>query len=245
MPSVVAAPENVTASVDIKGLNKTFDGYSALKDVSLQIRYGESIAIFGPNGAGKTTLIKILATIMSPSSGTILIDGLNIRESAEEARRKIGVVSHNTYLYGNLSAYENLDYYRRLYDVPATRIKEVALMVGMQSRLHSHINTLSRGMQQRFSIARALLHNPSIILLDEPETGLDQQALSFLWNELKGSGQEKRTIVIASHNLERGLEVADRVIIISRGKVVYQNAAQNLTLGELKEIYQRCTEQTL
>jgi heme exporter protein A len=244
LPSVASA-ENVTFSVDIKGLIKTFDGYSALKDISFEIRRGESVAIFGPNGAGKTTLIKILATIMSPSAGTILIDGLNIKESAEEARRKIGVVSHNTFLYGNLSAYENLDYYRRLYDIPVSRIKEVASTVGMQSRLHSHINTLSRGMQQRFSIARALLHNPSIIMLDEPETGLDQQALSFLWNELKVSGQEKRTIVIASHNLERGLEVADRVIILSRGKIVYQNIAKNLTLGALKEIYQNFTEQTL
>ena len=245
LTSVATAPENVTFSVDIKGLNKTFDGYSALKEVNFQICRGESIAIFGPNGAGKTTLIKILATIMSPSSGTILIDGLNIKESAEEARRKIGVVSHNTFLYGNLSAFENLDYYRRLYDVPVGRIKEVASMVGMQSRLHSHISTLSRGMQQRFSIARALLHNPSIIMLDEPETGLDQQALSFLWAELKGSGHEKRTIVIASHNLERGLEVADRVIILSRGKIVYQNSARNLTLAALKEIYQNFTEQTL
>jgi heme exporter protein A len=243
--SGAAGKLNDPYSIEVTGLNKTFDGYNALTNLNLKIKTGESLAIFGPNGAGKTTLIKILATIMSPSSGSVLVGGINIKDRPETAKRKIGVVSHNTFLYGNLSAYENLDYYRRLYDVPASRIAEVAAMVGMQSRLYSQISTLSRGMQQRFSIARALLHNPAIIMLDEPETGLDQQALSLLWSVLKGEGQEERTIVMASHNLERGLDAADRLIILSRGKIVYENAADNLSAVELRQVYQNYAVQTL
>jgi heme exporter protein A len=231
--------------LEVKGLNKSFDGYFALKDLNFKVMHGESVTVFGPNGAGKTTLIKILATIMNPTSGTIIIDGVNIREKPEEVRRNIGLVSHNTFLYNNLTAYENLDFYRRLYDVSKSRIEEVAETVGMSSRLNSQISTLSRGMQQRFSIARALLHNPAIILLDEPETGLDQQALASLWTVIRGSQNQKRTVITASHNLERGLEVSDRLIILSRGSLVYENRCKGLGCADLKKVYNELTEATL
>jgi heme exporter protein A len=225
-------------AIEANRLCKSFDEHPALRDIDLKIHFGESLAVFGPNGAGKTTLIKILATIMNPSSGSILVDGISAKDNAEEARRKIGVVSHNTFLYGNLTAYENLDFYRRLYDMPEKRILEVAEMVGMQTRLHDYVSTLSRGMQQRFSIARALLHKPSIILLDEPETGLDQQALAFLWEVLKSGDKEKRTVIIATHNLDRGLEVSDRVLILARGRIVFERLKSELNITELKQAYQ-------
>jgi heme ABC exporter ATP-binding subunit CcmA len=231
-------------SIEVKKLTKTFDERLALKGVDLKIEAGESVVIFGPNGAGKTTLIKILSTIMNPTSGTILVDGLNVKNDAEKVRRKIGVVSHNTFLYGNLTAYENLDFYRRLYNLPAERIIEVADLVGMKSRLHDRVNTLSRGMQQRFSMARALLHNPPIMLLDEPETGLDQQAVSMLWSVFRTDNGQKRTLVFTTHNFERGMELADRSVILSQGKIVCQISCQDLDLAGLKETYRLKTRAT-
>jgi heme exporter protein A len=231
-------------SIEVKKLSKSFDERHALRGIDLKVEAGESLAIFGPNGAGKTTLIKILATIMNPSSGTITINGLDIKKNPEQVRRTIGVVGHNTFLYGNLSAYENLDFYRRIYDVPRERIREVSAMVGMESRLHDHVNTLSRGMQQRFSIARALLHKPDLILLDEPETGLDQQAISLLWDLLKNGKDGKRTVILTTHSLERGLELADRMLILSRGKIVFQESKQAVDLASLKQAYQNTTRAT-
>lgn len=231
-------------AIEVRKLTRSFDEHMALRGVDLQVKSGESVVIFGPNGAGKTTLIKILATIMQPSSGNILIDGSDIKSDAEKARRKIGVVSHNTFLYGNLTAYENLEFYRKLYDMPRERISEVADIIGMKSRLGDRVNTLSRGMQQRFAIARALLHKPTIILLDEPETGLDQQAISMLWEAIRGNNNKRSTVVLTTHNLERGLELADRLLILSRGKIVHQESSQALDLASLKQLYQTTTRAT-
>ncbi len=202
------------------------------------------MVIFGPNGAGKTTLIKVLATIMNPSSGRVLVDGLSLTSNAEEVRHKIGVVSHQTFLYSNLTAYENLKFYSRMYDVPhpEKRIRELVSLLGMTSRLYDRVGTFSRGMQQRISIARALLHKPTVMLLDEPETGLDQQATSLLWEALKAEGEGKRTIILISHSLERGFEVCDQVAILVRGKIVFRQPRQGLDLAGLKEAYRHSTK---
>jgi heme exporter protein A len=207
------------------------------------VKQGESLVIFGPNGAGKTTLLKILATIMNPSSGKVLINGFDSKAKPEEARRRIGIVTHSTFLYGNLTAYENLDFYGRLYDVPGRhqRIEQIVAMVGMTPRLHHRVATFSRGMQQRLSIARALLHNPPVILLDEAETGLDQQAIALLWAALETEGGQKRTIITVTHSLERGLEVAERILILDKGTIVYQGPKQGLNLSGLEKVYQIST----
>ncbi|MCJ7769170.1 MAG: ABC transporter ATP-binding protein, partial [Dehalococcoidales bacterium] len=204
---------------------------------------GKTLAIFGPNGAGKTTLIKILASIMKPSAGEVFVNGLDLNNNGEDVRSQIGIVSHQTFLYSNLTAYENLLFYSRMYDVAdfKQRIYQVVSMVGMQSRLHDRIGTLSRGMQQRLSIARCLLHKPPIILLDEPETGLDQQAISMLWGALKEDGTIKRTIIFTSHNLERGLNACDTLIILNKGKITHQQPSEDLDLAGLKKAYQDCT----
>ena len=179
---------------------------------------------------------------MNPSSGRVLVDGLNLKNNAEEIRRRIGVVAHQTFLYSNLTAYENLEFYSRMYDVPRRqeRIHEVVAMVGMTSRLYDRVGTLSRGMQQRLSIARSLLHKPAIMLLDEPETGLDQQAVSMLWEALQRE-ETKRTIIITTHNLERGFELAEHLVILDKGKIVYEGAKQVIDLASLKDVYQRST----
>jgi ABC-type multidrug transport system ATPase subunit len=201
------------------------------------------VVIFGPNGAGKTTFLKILATIMNPKAGTVLVDGLDLTKNPEEVRRRIGVVSHHTYLYNSLTAYENLEFYARMYDVtrPQERVHEVAALVTMTARLHDRVDTLSRGMQQRISIARSLLHKPSLMLMDEPETGLDQEAISMLWSILRQEGEAKRTVLLTTHSLERGLELGDRLVIFSRGRVVFQKPRQELDLNALREAYQQGT----
>ena len=130
-----------------------------------------------------------------------------------------------------------------MFDVPGRkeRIHEVTAMVGMTSRLHDRVGTLSRGMQQRLSIARSLLHRPSIMLLDEPEVGLDQEAISLLWRAMQSEGGRKRTVILTTHNLERGLELGDRMLILNRGKIVYEGAKEILDLESLKEAYERNT----
>ena len=230
-------------AIEVQGLTKSFGHHLALRGIDLQVLPGETVAIFGPNGAGKTTLIKVLATIMNPSSGRVLIDGLDLKNNAEEVRRQIGVVTHQTFLYSNLTAYENLEFYSRMNDILGIRdrVHEVLALVGMTSRLHDRVSTLSRGMQQRLSIARALLHKPAIMLLDEPETGLDQQATSILWEALQTEGGRKRTTVLTTHNLERGLELCDRLLILNKGKIVYQESTKALDLTDLKRVYQDTT----
>ncbi len=230
-------------AIEVNQLVKSFGNTLALAGVDLKVKRGQTVAIFGPNGAGKSTLIKVLATIMNPSSGEVLVDGLNLKSNAEVIRTMIGVVPHQTLLYSNLTAYENLEFYSRMYDVPhfKERILQVVDMVGMKPRLYDRVGTLSRGMQQRLSIARALLHKPAIMLLDEPETGLDQQAISMLWRSLKEKGSE-RTVIFTSHGLERGLEVCDYVVILHQGRLVYQQSSKRLSMAGLRHTYQDITE---
>jgi heme exporter protein A len=232
-----------TWAIETQGLTKSFGAQRVLRGIDIRVGRGESVALFGPNGAGKTTLIKILATIMNPTSGGFLVNGLNPKDRAETIRRSIGVITHQTYLYGTLTAYENLDFYCRLYDVPhpGDRIEELAALVGMTARLHDRVGTFSRGMQQRLSIARALLHRPSIMLLDEPETGLDQQAVIILRDALRTGSGERPSIVMTTHNLERGLELSDRLLILARGKIAYERATCTLDLAGLREAYCECT----
>ncbi len=229
--------------IEVKNLTKFFDNHPALDGIDLTVEPGKTLAIFGPNGAGKTTLIKILASIMKPSAGKVFINGFDIKHNAEDIRSQIGIVSHQTFLYSNLTAYENLLFYSRMYDVAdfKQRIYQVVSMVGMQLRMHDRISTLSRGMQQRLSIARCLLHKPSIILLDEPETGLDQQAISMLWGALKEDDVKKRTIVFTSHSLERGLNACDKLIILNKGKIAHIQPSKGLDLAGLEKAYGICT----
>jgi ABC-type multidrug transport system ATPase subunit len=227
-----------TPAVDVRGLTRHFGHHQALRGIDLRVEPEQCLAIFGPNGAGKTTLIKILATIMRPSAGSVTVGGLDLKGNAQDIRRRIGVVTHQTFLYGNLTVRENLDFYARLYDVPSRRerIQEVVARVGMTHRLHDRVSTLSRGMQQRISIARAVLHRPDIMLLDEPEAGLDQEAVSLLWRILREE-EGRRTILLITHSLERGLELCDRLVILHSGRIVYESAGQALDLPGLREAY--------
>jgi heme exporter protein A len=226
-------------AIAITALFKAYGDHMALRGVDLEIALGERVALVGPNGAGKTTLMKILATIAKPTSGTVLVDGVDLKNGSDSARRKIGLVSHSTFLYNHLTIYENLDFYGKIYDVPRrrNRILEVVERVEMTARLHDRVGNLSRGMQQRVSIARAMLHKPSIMLLDEPETGLDQRSSSILGSALLDGGSNQHTAVIITHSLERVLELGDRVVMIVRGKVAWDRKTAGLSLESLRRSY--------
>jgi heme exporter protein A len=228
-------------AIETRGLTKTFGGFPALRGLDLRVPAGETLAIFGPNGAGKTTLIKILAGVLRPSSGQILIQGEAFKDSTAHLRVKIGVVAHQSYLYGSLSAGENLSFYAKMYGVKdsAPRVSEMLQLVGLTSRRHDRVAAFSRGMQQRLALGRALLHKPDILLLDEPETGLDQQALDAMWQIIRADST-RRTVIFTSHNFERALGACGRVAILSRGQLAFTEQSCRLDLPRLRQAYQEC-----
>jgi len=230
--------------IHIEGLVKSFGHTYALRGVDLEVARGEFLTIVGPNGAGKTTLLRILATLLKPTSGLVRVNGLALAPGDTEIRRQIGFVSHHPLIYSNLTVEENLYFYGRLYDVhPLKERVDVLLdLVGLDGRRHSLAGTLSRGMQQRLSLARGIIHQPSIMLLDEPYTGLDQQATRMLRGLLQAVNSKSHTVVMTTHNLEHALELCDRLAILSRGQVVYQAEKGSLTVAELQEAYWRYTE---
>ncbi|MDY6835670.1 MAG: ABC transporter ATP-binding protein [Chloroflexota bacterium] len=231
--------EEEDLQIRTRGLTKYFGRHLALRGIDLQVPKNQRLTLFGTNGAGKTTLLKILATLLKPSSGTVEVAGWDIQDHSVDIRKSIGVVSHHTMLYDDLTAYENLKYYGRMYGIPDTeeRIRDVLDKVGLSSRVHDRARTLSRGMQQRLSIARALMHNPEIMLLDEPETGLDQHATLMLGEMLDISGYSERTTIMSSHNLERGFDLADRIVILNRGSIVFDERKGSVDLVDVQESY--------
>lgn len=208
----------------------------------MHIKPGEFVSVLGPNGAGKTTLLKILTLLAPPSEGQVYIDGRKASQEQLTLRKKMGVISHNTFLYANLTAYENLLFYGRMYDVPElkNRVKEVISEVGLQYSLNDPVRTFSRGMQQRLAIARAIIHNPDILFLDEPYTGLDQHAIKILNQVLSSLTNQDRTIYLITHNFEQGLNMSDRIIILVKGKIACEMPGKDLTLEDLQETYLKC-----
>lgn len=238
----VAGTQTEGWAIEIKQLVKTYGDHYALRGIDLRIQWGGSLAIFGPNGAGKTTLIKVLATLAKPSSGDAWVGGFNLREDSAMVRRQIGVVTHQTLMYDDLSAYENLRFYGKMYNVPhpTERIRQLLADVGLESRIHDPVRTLSRGMQQRLAIARALIHDPPILLLDEPGTGLDQHASAMLVNILSSTENRQRTVVLTTHSLEQGLALSNQVVILTDGKIAYEGS-KHLDITSLREVYYECT----
>lgn len=225
--------------IQIDKLIKAFGSRLVLRGVDLTINEGDFVALMGANGAGKTTLLHIVATLSKPTGGTISIGGYSTANSATELRRFIGLVSHKTLLYDDLTADQNLRFYAQMYDVPnaSNRIETVLNQVGLWGRQHDPVRTYSRGMQQRLAIARAMLHNPPILLLDEPDTGLDQHAADRLSELLSAVGAHQRTILMTTHNLERGLSLGNRVVILAKGKIAYDVQRQGVSVAEVREQY--------
>jgi heme exporter protein A len=227
--------------IEIRRLVKAFGNRAVLKGVDLTVAEGEFLTLVGPNGAGKTTLMNVISTLTKPTGGQVRVAGYDLADGAVEVRRQLGLVSHKTLLYQDLSGEQNLHFYARMYDVSEAdaRIEMVLRRVGLWGRQRDPVRTYSRGMQQRLAIARAMLHNPPILLLDEPDTGLDQHAAAMLTDLLHEVGATRRTVLMTTHNLERGLELGDRVAILAGGRIAYQASKSDLDVGRFREIYYR------
>ena len=225
--------------IDVRELIKSFGNRVALARVSLSVEAGERVTLVGPNGAGKTTLLRVLATLTRPTAGSVRIAGLDTAKVGEKVRRCIGFLSHRTLLYGDLTVEQNLRFYAQMYDLEdaPTRIAELVERMGLKAWRSELVRTLSRGMQQRLAIARAILHNPPILLLDEPDTGLDQHAADMLNDLLKAVDISQRTVLMTTHNLERGLSLGNRVVILAKGKIVYDTPRQDVSTAQLREQY--------
>ena len=233
-----------TPAIQVKGLSKSFGGPPVLLELDLVVEWGERFVLFGGNGSGKTTLVKILATLARPDAGAFRVAGWDRRREGAMLRRAIGVVTHQALLYDDLTGYENLRFYGRMYRVPDLdrRIRFVAAQLGVTDHLTARVRTLSHGMQKRLSLARALLHDPPILLLDEPETGLDQEALELLDALLASSEDVPRTVLMTTHNLERGLALGDRVAILAGGRIAYQESRSTLDVAGFRGTFLRYLE---
>ncbi len=229
--------------IQIKNLTKTFGLNPVLRGVNLHVQPGEFVTLVGPNGAGKSTLMRIVATLLQPGNGEVRIGGWPLPQYAHKVRRHIGLVSHHALLYGDLTAMENLMFFARLYQLPDAKERVLAALkqVGLFARQRDPVSTFSRGMVQRLTIARATLHEPDVLLFDEPYTGLDQDAARLLDNLLQQEMENGRTILMITHDLVHGLDLSDRVVILNRGKIVYEVRRGEVSPGEFLEIYREQT----
>lgn len=229
--------------IETQALTKAYDLLVVLRRLDVQITRGEFVALLGPNGSGKSTLLRLLAGLTRPTSGTILVGGWHLPNEASAVRAQIGLVSHKSLLYENLTARENLRFFARLYNLksPDARIDALLRQVGLFKRGDSLVRTFSRGMQQRLSIARALLHAPDVLLFDEPYTGLDVDASSTLDELLLQAHAAGHTIIMTTHELDRAARIASRVLILNRGTVGYDAPAAALTGSELTARYVELT----
>jgi heme exporter protein A len=223
-------------------VSRSFGRYQAVRDVSFALEAGETLALFGPNGAGKTTLLRILAGVLRPTTGKATIGGSDI-QTETTIRGRIGLISHQTMLYPALTAAENVEFAARLHGVPSARAASLAALerLGIANRARSEVKTLSRGMQQRVSIARAIVHEPAVVLLDEPYTGLDASgaaALSSLLHSLKDHGA---AMVLVTHNVDEGLAVASQAAVMLRGSFIKTMATAGTTAADFAREYRALT----
>jgi len=229
--------------ITIEKLSKSFGSFYALRNITLQVNAGEFWTIVGPNGAGKTTLLKIIATLSHPTSGSIRIDGTLSTQNRPDIRSRIGFIGHQTFLYDNLTAAENLIFYARMYrlDNIRHRINTILEQVGLLNRKDDLVRTFSRGMQQRLSIGRALLTDPGVVLLDEPFSGLDQNAIESFVKLFTSLISPERIIIMTTHNLELALQLASHFVVLANGRIVEQGDLARKNIAEFRALYRRVT----
>lgn len=219
--------------IEVVNLTKSYEDFKALKGISLSIKRGEFYGLLGPNGAGKTTTISIMSSILKPDSGEVVIDGVNLRNQAEVAKKIIGVVPQEIALYNELTAVENLIFWGSLYNIPnrelKTRIEEVLTLFGLYEKRKKKLKTYSGGMKRRINIAAALLHQPKVLFMDEPTVGIDPQSRNLIFEVIEKLHREGMTIIYTTHYMEEAEKFCDRIGIIDNGQIIAQG-----TLDELK-----------
>lgn len=226
------------SALEVRDLSRTFGARKALDRISLDLPSGAFLSIFGPNGAGKTTLLRVLTTLTPPTRGSAKVCGYDVVKEAVELRHRIGIISHNPLLYPDLSAEENLRFFADMYGVeePEARVRELLASVELDHRRLDLVRTFSRGMLQRLSIARALLHRPRVLFLDEPYSGLDPHAMDIL-DSLVAQIRAEHTFVMVSHDLAKGLQLCSHALILAKGKVVMFEAREDIDPEQFAATY--------
>lgn len=236
--------------LELKGLTKKFDNVTAVDDLSFTVRKGEIFGLLGENGAGKTTTLRMLATMLKPTSGTALLAGIDVVQSPEEVRRRVGILfGGESGLYDRLTVYENIQYFGELNDMPIgeirKRIQELADAFGMNDFLDKRAGKLSKGMRQKASFARAIIHNPDVLLLDEPTSGLDVGAMREVQSFLINQKKEGKTIVFSSHTMSEVEKLCDRIAVIHKGRLAAIGTQDELLkkhgAESLEELFMRLT----
>lgn len=230
--------------IEVTKLTKRFGLKTILRGLDFQVQPAEFVALLGPNGAGKTTFLRILASLSKPSFGNVKVAGYSLPNESAQVRAKLGVVSHLPLLYPDLTAEENLQFYARMYGInnDQSRITEVLQLIGLENRRKDLVRTFSRGMSQRLAIARAILHEPQVILFDEPYTGLDQDASEMLDKVLKEIASHGRTVVMTSHDLIRAEALATRFDVLSRGVITASINKNDLKNSNVLDFYKQALE---
>lgn len=216
--------------LEVKDLKKSYNGFEALKGISFEVRKGEIFGLLGTNGAGKTTTIKIIASIIPPTSGEVKIQGKSIKENPIKIKSQIGYVPQDISVIPNLSAYENLRLIGKLYGVSKYNVEQMLKAVNLWDRKDSMVQTFSGGMIRKLEIAMALLHSPKLLLLDEPSVGLDPNSKLSIWNFLKSKKQDM-AVLITTHDMNEAERICDRIAIMKKGQIVAKG-----TLEELREL---------
>ena len=226
-------------AIRVESLYKGFGGPPVLRGLALEVAWGGALVIFGANGSGKTTLLRLLATRYRPDRGFIWLAGLETRRSAASIRRLIGVVGHQPMLYQNMTCEENLTFFGRMYGLENVggRVDGVLAQMGLDARRRQRVRILSHGMQKRLAMARAVLHDPPILLMDEPESGLDQGALERMESLMEMDSGRRRTVVVATHNVEWGLGWGERVAVLRSGRIACEAPRDGLDGVEFRKAY--------
>ncbi len=239
MPQLVSGP-STNLVLEVRQLKKAYALKPVLRRIDLALPRGQRMALLGANGTGKTTLLRILAGLSKAESGIVCIDGLDSRAAQQEMRQHIGFVAHQPYLYEELTVLENLLFFGQLYSVSQARERALALLerVGLERRAKERVSVLSRGQIQRVAWTRALLHRPNLLLLDEPDTGLDQDGLALIESLQAEHSAQGGSILFTTHQLERAILLSDQIVIIAGGRVAYQHETATLSLDELHQSYE-------
>jgi heme ABC exporter ATP-binding subunit CcmA len=226
--------------LEIKGLKKSYNLKPVLRGIDIVLDQGKCMALLGANGAGKTTLLRILACLTKPEAGSVRIEGLGIGQDAHQIRMLLGFVGHQPNLYDELTVIENLLFFGRMYSVKKVHERAAILLqqIGLVRRSNERVGTLSRGQLQRLSLARALLHSPRLLLLDEPDAGLDDEGIELLEELIREHAGQGGTILFTTHNFERAVKFSDQICMLGGGRVVYQQATADLEAGGVRLAYQ-------